>query len=103
MGMASLWDGQGCPGANSRCRLAEAGMMLRFFKPLVSADALGFLLIVGALQTLTYGISSSVRGADSNYLFIVCLVGMLLAFGMSRSRFSGTEASAAIGAVGVLG
>jgi hypothetical protein len=78
-------------------------MMLRFFKPLVSADALGFLLIVGALQTLTYGISSSVRGADSNYLFIVCLVGMLLAFGMSRSRFSGTEASAAIGAVGVLG
>ena len=78
-------------------------MMNRLLKRLFSADAFGLLLIVMALQTLTYGISSSVRGTDTPRLFIVCLVAALLAYGMSRSGFSGTEASVVAGVVGVLG
>lgn len=78
-------------------------MMIRLLKRLLSADALGLLLIASALQTLTYGVSSSVRGTDTTYLLIVCLVGALLAFGMGRSRFGGMEASLVVAGVGVLG
>src|SRR5512143_3137554 len=103
MGMANLRDWKSGARTNPGCRLAEAGMMNRLLKRLFSADAFGLLLIVMALQTLTYGISSSVRGTDTPRLFIVCLVAALLAYGMSRSGFSGTEASVVAGVVGVLG
>ncbi len=78
-------------------------MILRLFKRVFSADALGLILIVIALQTFTYGVSASLRGSEAGYLFGVCLLGALVAFGLSKGKFSGIEASAVLVTMGLIG
>ena len=78
-------------------------MIGRVGRRIFSADAIGVVLAVIALQTLTYGITSSLRNTDTRYLFWVCLVAALIAFGFSKRKLSGIQASARIVAFGLIG
>ena len=78
-------------------------MILRVGRRIFNADAIGAVLAVIALQTLTYGIASSLRDTDTRSLFWVCLVAALISFGLSKRKLSGIQASAGIVALGLLG
>jgi hypothetical protein len=103
MGMAYFRNGQsgGCP--HRAGRLARAAMIAGTFHKLLSADLLGLLLIVAALQDFTYGVSSSLKNTDTKYFFWVCLLAALIALGLNKIKFNGIQASAWIVTVGVLG
>jgi transglutaminase-like putative cysteine protease len=77
--------------------------MVRFLRKLVSADAMGWLLILVALQALTYGLSSSLRNTDTRFFFWICLVAALIALGLSKLKLNGIQASVGMIALGVLG
>jgi hypothetical protein len=73
---------------------------------LLSADMLGLVLLVTALQAFTYGIASSLRNAGARqgtYFFWVCLIAALIALGLSRLKLNGIQASAGMVAIGVAG
>ena len=78
-------------------------MMSRLLRRVFTADVMGLLLVVIALQTLVYGVASSLRTTDTTYFFYVGLVAALLGFGLGQSRFNGIQASAGIAALGVVG
>ena len=64
---------------------------------------MGLILVIIALQTLTYGIASSLRNTDTRNLFWVCLVAALIGLGLSKRKLNGIQASAGIAALGLLG
>lgn len=73
---------------------------------LLSAEIMGLILLLTALQSFTYGISSSLRSADeyqSLYFFWVCSIATLMALGLSKLKLNGIRASVGIVAVGVMG
>lgn len=76
---------------------------LRLLRRLLSAEALGLLMVAVALQALTFGISSSLRNTDTTYFFWVCLLAALIAFGISKRGFNGLPASVGMTALGILG
>src|SRR5687767_5336402 len=78
-------------------------MIARIGRRIVSAEAMGLILVMIALQTLTYGIASSLRNTDTRNLFWVCLVAALIGLGLSKRKLNGIHASAAIVALGFLG
>lgn len=78
-------------------------MRPRLFTGVFSADAMGLILILVALQTLTYGISSSLRNTDTRYLFWICLIAASISFWLSKTKLDGIPASAGMVALGVLG
>lgn len=77
--------------------------MLRILRRLLSAESIGLLLVVVALQTLTFGISSSLRNTDTTFFFWVCLLSALIAFGLSRRDFHIVPAAVTITALGIIG
>ena len=48
-------------------------MIPGLLRKLLSAEFLGPVLVIAALQMLTYGISSSLPGTNVSFLFAVCL------------------------------
>ena len=78
-------------------------MMARVLRSMVSAEAMGLVLVVAALQALTYGIASSLRNTDTKYFFWVCLLGALIAFGWSKRTSNGILASLWMLILGVCG
>ena len=78
-------------------------IMVRLLRRMLSAEFIGLTLVVIALQALTYGISSSLRNTDTTYFFWVCLLGVLIAFGLSRRGFNGIPASVGMTALGIIG
>jgi transglutaminase-like putative cysteine protease len=78
-------------------------IMIRFLRRLVSADAMGWLLILVALQAVTYGLSSSLQNTDTRFFFWICLVAALIALGLSKLKLNGIQASVGMIALGVLG
>jgi len=78
-------------------------MMTRLWRKIATADALGLMLILIALQTLTYGVSSSLRGTDTASLFWVCIIAALVGLLLSKRKLNGVQASAGIVALGVIG
>jgi transglutaminase-like putative cysteine protease len=77
--------------------------MVRFLRRLTSADAIGLVLILTAVQALTYGISSSLRNTDTRYFFWICVVAVLIALGLNRLKLNGILASILMIAIGCLG
>ncbi len=77
--------------------------MIRFLRRLASADAIGLLLIVAAVQAFTFGISSSLRNTDTRYFFWVCLLAVFIALQLNQLRLSGRQASICMIIIGVLG
>jgi len=77
-------------------------MIARIGQRVFTADAMGLLLMLIALQALAYGISSSLQNADVRYLFWACLIAASIGFGLSKSKLNGVQASAAMVALGVI-
>jgi len=78
-------------------------IMVRLLRRLVSADAMGLILILTAVQALTYGISSSLRNTDTRYFFWICFVAVLSALGLNKLKLNGMLASIVIIVIGCLG
>ena len=78
-------------------------MMLRFLRRVFTADVMGAILVIVALQTLVYGISASLRTTDTTSFFYASLVAAVIAFGLGRGGFNGIGVSAGMVALGVLG
>ncbi|HLO32714.1 MAG TPA: transglutaminase-like domain-containing protein [Anaerolineales bacterium] len=78
-------------------------MIGRLVDKLMSADFIGLVLLLTALQTLTSGIASSLRNTDTKYFFWVCCIAMLIALGLSKLKVNGIQASAGMIAIGLLG
>jgi hypothetical protein len=57
---------------------------VRVLRRVFSADGMGLILIFVALQTLIYGLSSSVRNTDTRQFIWVCLVAAIIASGLSE-------------------
>jgi hypothetical protein len=73
---------------------------------MLSADALGLVLVLTALQAFTYGISSSLGGIaarQSTYFLGICLIAVLIALGLSKLKLNGIQGSVALVAIGVIG
>jgi len=68
-----------------------------------TAEVLGLILVVASLQSLSFGISSSLHDTDTQYFFQVCIIAALLSFGLSKSKLKEYQASAWIVALGVIG
>ena len=77
--------------------------MLRFLRRLASADVMGLLLILVAVQAFTYGVSSSLRNTDTRYFFWICLVAVLIALGLNRLKLNGLQTSICMTVLGILG
>src|SRR5688500_13193089 len=98
MGMAHLRHRQSVRCARRARRLARARMiMVRILRRILSAEFIGLILILTALQALTSGISSSLRNTDSTYFFWICLLSALIAFGLSKLNWNGIQ-----GALGMI-
>ncbi len=78
-------------------------MTARFFRRILTAEAIGWILVFLALQTFTYGISESLRGTETDYFFPIGLVAALICLGLVKARWNGIQASAGMAALGVLG
>ena len=78
-------------------------MIERITKRILSADVMGLILVLAALQTLTYGISASLRNTDTRYFIYVCLVAALIGLGLSIIKLNGFQASAGVAALGLIG
>lgn len=78
-------------------------MIQRLLRKLFSAETLGLILILLALQIFTYGISASLRGTDTQYLFWVCLIAAAIGYGLNKRKWNGTAAAVGMVALGVIG
>ena len=77
-------------------------MILRLLRKTLTVNAVGLLLVILALQILTYGVSSSLRDTDTKYLFPICLTAALVSLGFSKGKLNGIQASVAIAALGLI-
>ena len=77
-------------------------MIVRLFRKLLTADAMGIVLIILSLQALTYGVSASLRNTDTSHFFWICLVAAAFSYRLGKSRWNWIQASASIAALGVL-
>ncbi|HSK88812.1 MAG TPA: transglutaminase-like domain-containing protein [Anaerolineales bacterium] len=76
------------------------------FSRLLTADVMGLILLLIALQAFTYGIASSLRNAGANqavYFFWVCLLAVLIAMALNRLKLNGIQAAVGMIAIGVAG
>src|SRR5512141_2125335 len=78
-------------------------MMTRLFRKIFTADAIGLILVVLALNIMVYGISASLRATDTKYFYYVCLTAALISLGLSRFKWNDIQAWAWLVALGVSG
>ncbi|HLF72819.1 MAG TPA: transglutaminase domain-containing protein, partial [Anaerolineales bacterium] len=78
-------------------------MIIRILRRVLSAEAIGLILVVVALQALPYGISASLRNTDTASFFWVCLLAALIAFGLNKLNLNGIQTSLGMIALGILG
>ena len=78
-------------------------MSARLFRKILTADALGLILVVIALNILVYGIAASLRSTDTKYFYYACLTAALTGLGLSKVKCNGIQASAWIVALGIAG
>ncbi|HMD81906.1 MAG TPA: hypothetical protein VKE92_11390, partial [Anaerolineales bacterium] len=78
-------------------------MIRRLAGRLVTANVIGIILVILALQILTHGISSSLRDTDTKYLLPICLTAALVGLGLSKGKLNEIQASVLIAALGFVG
>lgn len=78
-------------------------MTQRFIRQLFTADALGIIFVIAALQIVPIGIAASVPGTvNTQYFFLICLAAAGIGFSGSKTQRNGIQASAGIAALGIL-
>lgn len=78
-------------------------MNLRLPRIVFTAESIGLILVFVALATMTYGISSSLRGVDPGSLLRVCIIAALLSLGLAKTKLSGIPASVVMIVLGLAG
>lgn len=78
-------------------------MIARILFRIFSAEVMGLVLVLTALQAFTYGVASSLRNTETKYFFWVCFFAALLAFGLHKRRVKGISASLGMIVVGIMG
>ncbi len=72
-------------------------MMKRFLRRIPTAEAMGLILVLIALQTLSRGVAASLRGTSRENLFWICILAALISFGFSKGfskrKFNGWQSS----------
>jgi len=79
-------------------------LISRLMRKLFTADMMGLVLILIALQIFTLGIAASLPNTDTKYFFAACLIAALLSLGLanrSSGPYSASAGMAALGAIGV--
>lgn len=77
-------------------------MMRRLLSRILTADAIGLIIVLIALQALSRGVAGSLRGTSRENLFWVCIVAAILAFALGKTKWYGVQASAWLGALGIV-
>ena len=77
--------------------------LMRFLRRLASAEVMGLILILIALQAFTYGISSSLRKTNTSSFFWIAILAMLLAWGLNKLPLNGIQTSVCMTMLGILG
>jgi transglutaminase-like putative cysteine protease len=103
MGMAHLWHRQGVRRARCPGRLAAPVMTVRLLRRLFSADVLGLIVVLVALQAFVYGLGSSLRTTDTSAFFWVCLLAALIGFGLSKRNLNGIPVAVGMILLGLIG
>ncbi len=78
-------------------------MTVRLLRRLFSADVLGLIVLLVALQAFVYGLGSSLRSTDTSSFFWVCLLAALIGFGLSNRNPNGILAAIAMILLGLIG
>src|SRR5215510_4154862 len=78
-------------------------LIIRLVRKLFSADVMGLMLVLIALQIFTRGIASSLAYTDTTYFFAVCLVAVVLSLGLAKRNSEPYPAAVGIVALGMIG
>ena len=78
-------------------------MIIRIVRKLFSAEIMGLVLVVFALQVFAYGVTSSLRNTDSIYFFYICLIAAWIGLALEKSKLKPMQAWAGIVALGLAG
>lgn len=78
-------------------------MIGRILLKIFSAEVMGLILVITALQTFTYGVASSLRNTDTRYFFLICLIAAWLAWASNKRKLKGAYVAVAMFALGVIG
>jgi transglutaminase-like putative cysteine protease len=78
-------------------------MIGRIGRTLLSVEVLGPVLTLLSLQTLTFGISSSLIGTEAVFLFMICVTAAMLGWALSKSKIKVIYSLFLLAGLGVLG
>lgn len=78
-------------------------LIIRLLRKLFTADVMGLILVLLALQIFTRGIAASLPHTDTNYFFVACLIAVLLSLGLAKRNSKPYPASAGVAAMGAVG
>ena len=78
-------------------------LIIRLAKKLFTAEVMGLILVLLALQIFTRGIAASLSYTDTRYFFAACLIAMLLGRGLAKRNSQPYRASAGMVALGMIG
>ena len=78
-------------------------MTARLLRRLFSADVLGLILVLVALQAFVFGLGSSLRTTDTSAFFRVCLLAALIGFGLSKRDVNGIQVVVGMILLGLIG
>jgi len=78
-------------------------LVTRLVRKLLTADVMGLLLVVIALQIFTTGIAYSLPNTDTRYFFFAGLIAVLLCFQMAKRNLGPYQAATGMAALGAIG
>jgi transglutaminase-like putative cysteine protease len=79
------------------------GLIIGLVRKLFTAEILGLILVLLALQIFARGIASSLPNTDTKYFFGACLVAAIMSLGLAKRNSKPYLASAGMIALGALG
>ncbi len=77
-------------------------MMKRFLRRIPTADAIGLILVLIALQTLSRGVAVSLRGTSRANLLWICILAAVISFCLGKIKVKGWQAAACTIALGMV-
>src|SRR5688572_13578027 len=78
-------------------------LIIRLTRKLFTADAMGLVLMLTALQIFTAGIAASLPNTVTKYFFAACLAAVLFSFGLAKRSSAPYPAAAGMAALGAAG
>jgi transglutaminase-like putative cysteine protease len=77
-------------------------MIVRLFRKVLSADALGAIFVIAALQVFIYGVAQSLRNTDTGPFVVIGLVALGIGFSLGKVQWTGIRSSVLIAALGLI-